>query len=71
MYDHHHDGWEALANAIIVTAVEDLRAACRGKGEAAEDLKDECIEFLLSRRAAQLTTVGLGMVVTRILKETE
>ena len=46
MYDHHHDGWEALANAIIVTAVEDLRAACRGKGEAAEDLKNQSYSYV-------------------------
>ncbi len=70
MYDHH-DGWEALGNAIILTAVEDLRAACKGKGEAAEDLRDECVDFLLSQRAARLTAADLGKVVTRILNETE
>ena len=64
-------GWEALANAIILTAVEDLRAACKGKGEAAEDLRDECVDFLLSQRAARLTAADLGKVVTRILNETE
>lgn len=70
MYDHR-DGWEALGNAIILTAVEDLRAACKGKGEAAEDLRDECVDFLLSQRAARLTAADLGKVVTRILNETE
>ena len=70
MYDENF-GWEALANAIVFTAVEDLRAACKGKGEAAEYLRDECVEFLLSRRAAQLTTADLGKVVNRILGETE
>ena len=70
MYDSIF-GWEALANAIILTAVEDLRAACKGKGEAAEDLRDECVEFLLSRRAAHLTSADLSKVVARIIKETE
>jgi hypothetical protein len=59
MYDSTF-GWEALANAIIITAIEDLRLACKGEGEAAEELKDECIDFLLSRRAAQLTTADRG-----------
>ena len=68
MYDHH-DGWEALANAIIVTAIEDLKIALRGTGEAAEALEDECVEFLLSRRAAHLTTEDLGKVVDRIIEE--
>lgn len=70
MYESNF-GWEALANAIILAAVEDLKAACKGKGEAAEYLRDECVEFLLSRRAAQLTTADLGKVVNRILSETE
>lgn len=68
MYDHH-DGWEALANAIIISAIEDLRLACKGEGEAAEDLRDECVDFLLSRRAAQLTTADLRMVVSCVLNE--
>ena len=70
MYDSIF-GWEALANAIILTAVEDLRAACKGKGEAAEYLRDECVEFLLSRRAARLTSADLSKVVARIIKETK
>ena len=70
MYDSIF-GWEALANAIILTAIEDLRLACKGKGEAAEYLMDECVDFLLSRRAARLTEADLGKVVTRIIEETE
>ena len=67
--DPHDAGYESLANAIILCAVSDLRLALSAEGQAAREMKQECIEFLLSGLADRLTSADLSVIVKKILKE--
>ena len=67
--DPHAAGYESLANAIILCAVSDLRLALSAEGQAARELKQECLNFLLSGLADRLTSADLSVIVKKILKE--
>lgn len=62
-------GYESLANAILLSAISDLRLALSAEGQAAQEMKQECIEFLLSGLGDRLTCTDLSVIVNRILKE--
>lgn len=62
-------GYESLANAILLSAVSDLRLALSAEGQAAREMKQECIEFLLSGPAGGLTHADLMVIVKKILEK--
>lgn len=67
--DPHDAGYESLANAIILCAVSDLRLALSAEGQAAREMKQDCLDFLLSGLADRLTSADLSVIVKKILKE--
>lgn len=67
------DGYENLANAIVLQAVKDWRKAVktlkkRPRYQAAKQMKDECERFFLSDWFEELTSVD-GSVILRKLKQ--
>ena len=69
------DGYENLANAIILQAVKDWRSAVRKlkkrpRYDPAKQMKEECEAFFLSEWFEQLTEVD-GRYLLRKLKQEE
>lgn len=67
------DGYEELANAIVLQAVKDWRKAVktlkkRPRYEAAKQMRDECERFFRSEWFEELTSVD-GSVILRKLKQ--
>lgn len=67
------DGYENLANAIVLQAVKDWRKAVktlkkRPRYQAAKQMRDECERFFLSDWFEELTSVD-GSVILRKLKQ--
>lgn len=67
------DGYENLANAIVLQAVKDWRKAAktlkkRPRYQAAKQMRDECERFFLSDWFEELTSVE-GRVILRKLKQ--
>ena len=67
------DGYEELANAIVLQAVKDWRKAVktlkkRHRYEAAKQMRDECERFFRSEWFEELTSVD-GSVILRKLKQ--
>ena len=62
-------GYESLANALLLYTVSDLRLARSADGQAAREMKQECLNFLLSDLADGLTCSDLGEIVKKILEE--
>lgn len=67
------DGYENLANAIVLQAVKDWRKAVktlkkRPRYQAAKQMRDECEGFFLSDWFEELTSVD-GSVILRKLKQ--
>ncbi len=67
------DGYEELANAIVMQAVKDWRKAVktlkkRPRYEAAKQMRDECERFFRSEWFEELTSVD-GSVILRKLKQ--
>lgn len=70
-----NDGYENLANAIVLQAVKDWRMAVRTlkkrpRYEAAKQMRDECERFFRSEWFEELTDVD-GSVILRKLKQEE
>ena len=68
-----NDGYENLANAIVLQAVKDWRKAVktlkkRPRYEAAKQMRDECERFFRSEWFEELTSVD-GSVILRKLKQ--
>ena len=68
-----NDGYEELANAIVMQAVKDWRKAVRTlkkrpRYEAAKQMRDECERFFRSEWFEELTSVD-GSVILRKLKQ--
>jgi len=68
-----NDGYEELANAIVLQAVKDWRKAVktlkkRPRYEAAKQMRDECERFFRSEWFEELTSVD-GSVILRKLKQ--
>ena len=69
------DGYENLANAIILQAVRDWRESVkklkkRPRYDPAKQMKEECEQFFLSEWFEQLTSVD-GRYLLRKLKQEE
>lgn len=67
------DGYEELANAIVLQAVKDWRKAVktlkkRPRYAAAKQMKEECERFFRSEWFEELTSVD-GSVILRKLKQ--
>ena len=67
------DGYEELANAIVLQAVKDWRKAVktlkkRPRYETAKQMRDECERFFRSEWFEELTSVD-GSVILRKLKQ--
>ena len=67
------DGYEELANAIVLQAVKDWRKAVktlkkRPRYEAAKQMRDDCERFFRSEWFEELTSVD-GSVILRKLKQ--
>ena len=67
------DGYEELANAIVLQAVKDWRKAVKTlkkkpRKESAKQMKEECERFFRSEWFEELTSVD-GSVILRKLKQ--
>lgn len=70
------DPYEKLANAIILQAVRDYRAANkklhrRRKNTEAQDTKERCLRFFRSGWFQTLTTVDAEYLIRRLDQEVE
>lgn len=67
--------WEALANAIVIQAAKDYKAAyrklnnSRKKNSEAERMKNECLRFFRSKWFTELTKVDGEYLIRRLNKE--
>ena len=69
-----NDGYENLANAIVLQAVKDWRSAVRKlkkrpRYAPARQMKDECEQFCLSDWFEALTSVDGGMILRKLKQE--
>ena len=71
---HFHDGWDDLAAAIIIRAVEDyrqIRSQMQKEPENAEqsEQKAEIEDFFLSNWFGVLTSLSGGLLLQRLQNE--
>ena len=74
MANTHFDPYQELANAIVLGAVKDYRAAvkklARGrKNTEAQQMKDECLRFFRSGWFGQLTSLDPEMLIRKLDEE--
>lgn len=74
MANTHFDPYQELANAIVLGAVKDYRAAvkklARGrKNTEAQQMKDECLRFFRSGWFGQLTSLDPEMLIKKLDEE--
>ena len=70
------DSYELLANAIVIAAAKDYRAAIkklsRGrKCQAAQDMKEECLRFFRSGWFRTLTEIDPEYLIKKLDEEVE
>jgi hypothetical protein len=68
------DGYEALANAIIIQAANDYRAAAKRLKKKPDDvnawkMKRECVRFFNSKWCRELTNADTIKILERLKKE--
>lgn len=74
------NGWEALANAVVIQVVEDYRSTCQKlhscsptseTARRAKAAKSECEAFFYSDRFAIYTNVDPSYILSRLEDENE